>query len=137
MDLALGLLYILVKLAAYTAWCGLGLWMLDGRGPHNLLGALTWGAGRLFLGISLGLIIFVAALQMNNATRNAPLTYFAIYVPVRIGEWLLVDLLMRRRRFDWFRDLAWIAGGVVVSSLADIPLGMMDHGVVPVGRPFC
>ncbi len=28
------------------------------------------------------LVIFLAALSMNNATRNAPLTYAAVYVPV-------------------------------------------------------
>ncbi len=131
------LLYVLVKFAAYTAWCALALRILDGRGPHDVRGALLWGALRLLLGVAVGLFIFVAALSMNNATRNAPLTYVAIYIPVRIAEWLLMDVLIRRRAFAWTRDLAWIAGGVVISSLADIPLGMMNHGVVPVGRPLC
>lgn len=76
------LLYVLVKFAAYTAWCALALRILDGRGPHDVRGALLWGALRLLLGVAVGLFIFVAALSMNNATRNAPLTYVAIYIPV-------------------------------------------------------
>ncbi len=80
------LLYVLVKLAAYTAWCALALRIFDGQGS-----ALLWGILRLLVGVVIGLFIFGAALSMNNATRNAPLTYFVIYVPVRIVEWLLFE----------------------------------------------
>ena len=98
--------------------------------------ATILGVGRLFLGILLGIFIFIAALTMNNATRNAPLTYFSIYVPVRVFEWGLFHFLISRK-VKWPRSAVWVLGGVVVSCLADIPIGIMEGGVVPIGRPFC
>jgi len=106
----------------------------DRRNPARKAAAL--GAFRLALGVGIGLFIYVAALSMNNATRNAPLTYAAIYVPVRVLEWTVLHVFVARR-FQWPGSVGWILGGVIVSCLADIPLGMMNGGVVPVGRPFC
>ena len=83
-----------------------------------------------------GVFIFFAALSMNNTTRNAPLTYFSIYVPVRVVEWVIFHVLVSRT-VQWPKSPAWVLGGVGVSCLADIPLGIMEGGVVPVGRPFC
>jgi len=128
--------YALGKFAAYSAWCYVGIsWFAPDSKPR-LKNALLFGFGRLMLGILLGIGIFLAALSMNNATRNSFLTYLVIYVPVRIGEWLLWYFLIRTER-GGRRALAWIAGGVLISCLADIPLGIMEGRVVPVGRPFC
>lgn len=129
-------LYALVKFAAYASWCYAGVRLLDPGRPSPARRALWLGLGRLILGVGVGLFIYLAALSMNNATRDAGLTYAAIYIPVRIAEWAFWHLLVGRR-FAWRRSLAWIAGGVVVSCLADVPLGLMEGGVVPVGRPFC
>jgi len=74
---------------------------------------------------------------MNNATRNAPLTYAAIYIPVRVVEWLLWYAILRTRPAPIRTAIAWIGGGVFLSCAADIPLGILEGGVVPVGRPFC
>ena len=135
-DIALFTVYIMVKLAAYIAWCYVGIvWFAPERKPV-LKSAVLFGVGRLFLGIFLGIGIFLAALSMNNATRNAPLTYLVIYVPVRFGEWLLWYYLLRGEK-RVARPVTWIAGGVIVSCLADVPLGILEGGVVPVGRPFC
>jgi len=35
------------------------------------------------------------------------------------------------------RSILWILGAVVVSCAADVPIGIMEGGIVPVGRPFC
>jgi hypothetical protein len=94
------------------------------------------GVARLGLGIVVGVFIFFAALSMNNATRNAPLTYVSIYIPVRVVEWVIFHFLVSRT-VQWPKSIGWVVGGVVVSCLADIPLGIMEGGVVPVGRPFC
>ena len=80
--------------------------------------------------------IFLAALTMNNAVRNSILTYFVVYVPVRVLEWSIM-LLIFRRKGAILEYTVWVAGGVVISCLADIPLGIVEGGVVPVGRPFC
>jgi hypothetical protein len=127
--------YLPVKYLAYTAWCFAGLRLLAPERPRAWRVASWLGAARLALGIVLGLFIFFAALSMNNATRNAPLTYFSIYVPVRIAEWSLFHFLIGG--FAGLRSIAWVSGGVAVSCLADIPIGIMEDGVVPVGRPFC
>jgi hypothetical protein len=128
--------YIVVKYAAYTGWCYIGLvWLAPDR-PNPARKAAVLGVFRLALGVDIGLFIYVAALSMNNATRNAPLTYAAIYVPVRVLEWTVLHVFVARR-FQRPGSVGWILGGVIVSCLADIPLGMMNGGVVPVGRPFC
>jgi hypothetical protein len=128
-------IYILVKYLSYTAWCHLGLRLLAPERPRPLRTASLLGGARLALGIALGLFIFFAALSMNNATRNAPLTYFSIYVPVRVVEWTIFHYVIGGYR--GVRSFGWVLGGIVVSCLADIPIGVMEGGVVPVGRPFC
>jgi hypothetical protein len=128
--------YIVVKYAAYAAWCSVGLRWLAPETLRPTRRAAVLGAARLALGIAIGFFIFLAALSMNNATRNAPLTYLAIYVPVRIVEWSIFHVVISRT-VQWPRSPIWVLGGVVVSCLADIPLGIMEGGIVPVGRPFC
>jgi len=129
-------IYILVKCLAYISWCYVGLRTLTPQKFDLLRRATLLGVARLGLGIAVGIFIFFAALSMNNATRNAPLTYISIYVPVRIVEWSIFHVLISKR-MRWPASVGWILGGVVFSCLADIPLGIMEGGVVPVGRPFC
>ncbi len=128
--------YVVVKAAAYVAWCYLGVrWFRPGS--HSpVRAAVALGLGRLALGVCLGLVIYLAALGMNNATRNAPLTYAAIYVPVRIVEWSIWYAVLGGRRLS-LRSAIWVVGGIVISCLADLPIGIAEHGIVPVGRPFC
>src|SRR5712664_451973 len=95
--------YIAVKCLAYVLWCYLGLRALDPGRERPMRRAVGLGIGRLILGIVVGLFIFFAALSMNNATRNAPLTYFSIYVPVRVAEWGVMHLFVSRR-FVWSRS---------------------------------
>jgi len=127
--------YTVVKYLAYTLWCYAGLRLLTPQRPRPMRTAALLGGARLALGIVLGLFIFFAALSMNNATRDAPLTYFSIYVPVRIVEWTIFHFLIGG--FRGLRSAGWVVGGIVVSCLADMPIGIMEGGVVPVGRPFC
>jgi hypothetical protein len=134
-ELAQYIVYTALKYAAYVAWCFVGLRQLAADRPRPLKVASILGGLRLLLGIVLGLFIFIAALEMNNATRNAPLTYFSIYVPVRVVEWTIFHFLIGG--FRGARSVGWVLGGIVVSCVADIPIGLMEGGVVPVGRPFC
>jgi hypothetical protein len=128
--------YVVVKCIAYVTWCFVGLRLLAPEQPRPLRRAAPLGVARLGLGVVVGMFIFFAALSMNNATRNAPLTYLSIDVPVRVVEWVIFHVLVSRT-VQWPRSPAWVLGGVGVSCLADIPLGIMEGGVVPVGRPFC
>ena len=128
-------LYILAKFAAYTAWCFLGIRLFARSRGFGL--ALIYGGARLLMGVGIGLFIFLAALSMNNATRDAPLTYAAIYVPTRVLEWTAMFFIIRRGGTSFGRACLWVLDGILISCLADIPLGIMNDGVVPVGRPFC
>jgi hypothetical protein len=130
------LAYLLTKLAGYSSWCYIGLRWFDPSRDRKARGSLFYGFVRLLMGVFFGMGIFLAALTMNNAVKNSILTYFVVYVPVRIVEWSLMLMILRRQRAA-AQHLAWVAGGVVISCLADIPLGIMEGGVVPVGRPFC
>ncbi len=128
--------YVVVKCVAYVSWCFVGLRLLAPERSRPLRCATLLGVARLGFGIVIGVFIFFAALSMNNATRNAPLTYVSIYVPVRVVEWGIFHFLVSRT-IQWPKSTAWVLGGVVVSCLVDIPLGIMEGGVLPVGRPFC
>jgi hypothetical protein len=128
--------YLAVKAMAYVGWCFAGLRLLDPGRAAPWRRALGLGLARLGRGIVLGLVIFLAALSMNNATRNAPLTYVSIYVPVRIVEWMILHVFVARETLG-AKSALWVLGGVVISCLADVPLGVMEGGIVPVGRPFC
>jgi hypothetical protein len=129
--------YILIKYTAYTLWSFAGIKSIFHREGNLLAKSAAFGAVRLVMGIFFGILIFVAALSMNNATRNSMLTYAVIYVPVRVLEWSILAMLMKRGPAtpSW---VWWISGGVLISCLADLPLAAIsgDH-IVPVGRPFC
>ena len=130
------LAYLLTKFAAYGGWCYVGLRWFDSGRERKIRSCLFYGFLRLLMGVFFGMGIFLGALTMNNAVRNSILTYFVVYAPVRVVEWSLM-LLILRRRGALPQYAAWVAGGVVISCLADIPLGIMEGGIVPVGRPFC
>src|SRR6266436_6190487 len=119
------LLYVAVKYVSYASWCLVGvLWFVPDRG--YLRGALLFGLGRLLLGMCLGLVIFFLALHLNNSTRNSVLAYGLVYVPVRILEWAVWFRLLRTRPVGNLLALTWVGGGVVVSCIADVPLGILE-----------
>ena len=136
MELIGFLAYVLTKFAAYSGWCYLGLCWFDPRRGGKTRGSLFYGFLRLLMGV-FGMGIFLAALTVNNAVKNSMLTYLVVYVPIRVVEWSLMLLILRRQQGAVSQYVSWVAGGVVISCLADIPLGIMEGGVVPVGRPFC
>src|SRR5262245_60783092 len=136
MELMGFLAYVLTKFVAYSSWCYVGLRWFDPSHEGVAKGSLFYGFLRLLMGVFFGMGIFLAALNLNNAVRNSVLTYLVVYVPVRLVEWSLM-LLILRRQGAFPRYASWVAGGVVISCLADIPIGIMEGGVVPVGRPFC
>jgi len=82
--------YVTTKITAYASWCYLGVRLFDPARTQLAGIAAIYGFARFLLGLVAGIGIFLAALEMNNATR-----------------------------------------------IADVPLGILEGGVVPVGRPFC
>ncbi len=130
------LVYIAIKFFAYSLWCLLGLRWFEGQSGNQIRRAFKLGLVRLLIGIGLGLFIFIAALKMNNATRDSLLTYLVIYVPVRFFEWLVIAFFIKKKK-GLPQALLWILGGIVVSCLADLTLLAYGERIIPVGRPFC
>ena len=146
-------LYISVKLAAYWAWCYLGLRLLNAERSRPELWALLWGGFRLVLGLSLGIGIWFASTVVysglytmgTQGTLQQALTYLAVYVPVRWFEWTLLAILMIPQERVTMTAIAvggsgrarwWRLGGIVLSCLADIPMIIEVDGL-PIGRFFC
>jgi hypothetical protein len=141
------LIYVLVKFAAYSLWCAVGLRI---AGSTNWKKAFGFGLVRLLLGIFFGGGIFVAGAMAHLDPPVHPwLTYFAIYAPVRWVEWSIMSALLNRGNGsfasfflgrDW-RDRLWRLGGIAVSHLADLPLIAGGSGgpteMLPVGRFLC
>jgi hypothetical protein len=129
------IVYVVVKLLAYIAWCwvGLRIWRAESA---SLVRASAWGVIRLAIGVGFGVMIFLAA-----ATENQDLLwkYVAIYSPVRMLEWLILAFMIARTsRVRTARNVVlWCVGGIVVSFAADFasPEGIAGHFCV--GRCLC
>ena len=128
------LLYVVVKLACYTAWCWLGLrlWRPDAATP---LRALAFGVLRLLIGVVAGVSIFFL---VEAHPYGLLWKYIEIYTPVRLVEWLILAAVIRRRSNTPIpKTLLWCLGGIVVSFAADLasPEGLAGHFCV--GRCLC
>jgi hypothetical protein len=128
-------IYVLIKLAFYSAWCwvGLRLWR-----PNEASWSKAGGFGilRLAIGVLFGVTIFFAVpVQRNDVLWK----YLAIYTPVRLVEWLILAWIILRnsgtRKLS--PTLLWCLGGIVVSFVADFasPEGVAGHFCV--GRCLC
>ena len=134
------LLYAVVKFLAYSAWCYLGLRMVQSTAV-TIAPALRFGAARWFLGLFFGIVVFffVGSIDAQAAAR----TYFLVYSPVRAVEWGIMAFLMAGRRPQQsvapliLRLALWCVGGMLVSFLTDVlsPEGL--QGRFCVGRCLC
>ena len=140
------LIYVGVKLLAYTGWCALGINVVGHRKPGFRV-AFGYGLLRLLLGVIFGVGVFVVGgiMHLNTPGNPWPL-YFAIYAPVRWIEWSIMTVaLTTGRSHDNFllgpnnSSRLWRLGGIVVSHLADIPMILSEDvtGMLPVGRFLC
>jgi hypothetical protein len=138
-------IYIVVKYAAYVAWCYFGLKWL--RNKTSIGSAFGYGSARLGLGMAFGVAIFVlGAFLHQNAPNHAWPVYLAVYAPVRYVEWSILAALVlegfrSERRFGDGVTQRWILGGILVSHVADLPLILFTYegagGFLPVGRFLC
>src|SRR5947209_20615544 len=84
-------IYVLIKLACYTAWCWLGLrlWHLTSSG---WLAAIGFGLLRLGIGIVFGIgIFFIIPVQADNVLWM----YLTIYTLVLLVESLILAWILR------------------------------------------
>jgi hypothetical protein len=129
------LIYVLVKLACYAGWCWLGLrlWRPASATP---LRAFGFGLLRLAIGVGFGVAIFILVRAQRD---DLVWKYIEIYAPVRLLEWLILALIIRRQvenKAIW-SALPWCLGGIVVSFAADLasPEGLAGHFCI--GRCLC
>jgi len=127
--------YVLVKLLCYALWCWLGLRIW--RKPQaNAMKALGYGLIRLAIGIGFGLGVFFSI----NVSRDDLLwKYLEVYAPIRLVEWLIVVLMLRRgaSHFTAGSAFLWCLGGIAISFAADLvsPEGLAGHFCI--GRCLC
>ena len=129
------LIYVLIKLAFYTAWywVGLRLWQPNSSRWRK---ATAFGVLRLAIGVVFGVAIFIT---MPAQPDDVLWKYVSIYTPVRVVEWLIIAGILYRNSDN--KRLAsivgWCAGGIVVSFVADFasPEGVAGHFCI--GRCLC
>ena len=145
--------YLLLKAAAYCAWCWAGVCTFRPERASKLGLGIALGLLRLLLGLGFGVGIWLAGsfvferLATTDALGNRAamaLTYLAVYVPVRWIEWGILETIMFTGERDFTtvlggsgaRGVRWRFGGIAISCLADLPL-MLAMGGIPVGRFMC
>src|SRR4030088_858386 len=111
------IIYVVVKLACYIAWCWLGLrlWRPESA---TLWHAVPFGILRLLIGVVAGVCIFflVPAHPYDLLSK-----YLAIYTPVRMLEWLILAMIiLRKSDIPISKSLWWCVGGIIVSFAADL-----------------
>jgi hypothetical protein len=128
------IVYVLIKFAAYTAWCwfALRLW----RPAPSWSKATVLGLVRLVIGVVFGVAIFIA---VPTQREDVLWKYLAIYTPVRLVEWSILAWIIRKGVEDerFSSALFWCLGGILVSFVADFasPEGVAGHFCV--GRCLC
>jgi hypothetical protein len=138
-------LYIILKIAAYIAWCWAGLAWLNPQRPGNRhWSAVKLGLLRFALGLFFGFAIWILVSVVYTKVHSSVLSYVVVYVPIRWVEWSIIGILLEPeppslKSFAFSSGGAsamWRLGGIVLSCLADIPI-MIEVGGLPLGRFFC
>src|SRR5262252_7300667 len=125
----------------------MGLRVLRKGSKASVAQAFFLGMLRLFLGLFLGVVIYLlsSALlsHLGYGLASNVVTYLCVYIPVRWVEWSLMAALLLSPSIPQFlfgtakTDRLWRVGGIAISCLADIPLILSLGGVIPTGRFLC
>jgi hypothetical protein len=116
-------LYLLLKFLVETLWCAFGLRIFRSEGPRSARDTLKYGFLRLAIGRGTMLLL------SGTFSRQIPeAILFGILVLMRWPEWSLMNDLIAGRKPSargllMAGDAAsyrWRAGGVLVSSVADL-----------------
>ena len=148
-ELAVPILYIVLKYAAYSAWCYRGLKKFRPLENVSRSAAYRFGFYRLliglFFGLSVGAAVFsIAPESATGAGGSSFFLYLCIYLPVRWIEWMILSIFIipgSSRMGEWLvglnrADRIWRLGRIGVSFLADLVL-IISAQAFPVGRILC
>jgi hypothetical protein len=145
--LAIPVLYVILKYAAYVGWCYFGLKKFRPSSEDLSSTAFRFGFYRLLIGVFfggvLGLGLFAVAGGLLRGGGNV-FVYLSIYLPVRWVEWTIMSVIIIRESYYPNRwpiglskaDSLWRLGGIAVSFFADIPVLIAMDGF-SVGRILC
>lgn len=133
------ILYAIVKYAAYSLWCLVGLYLLADN--PSIARALKFGAIRWLLGLGFGVVAGIAlgSVAADSVTR----LYFGVYIPLRAIEWSIMVILLTRELSDQRLLLRnpkawlWMLGGIAVSFASDLASPEGTAGRFCVGRCLC
>ena len=127
------IVYIALKYAAYAGWCYVALRFLRVERPAGA--ALALGLARQLMGVVVtAAAVFFAYLPLLES-GGPVFWYFVVFTPLRWVEWYVMLLAVRVAAKMLNRDAdagrlrhAWVAGGVALSILTDIPvLFLLKH----------
>ncbi len=135
------LFYAVAKFLAYSAWCSVGLRLVEPAAAAGIASSMRLGAARWLIGLFFGIGVFFAVGSID--AEAAARTYFLVYSPIRAVEWGIMAFLIARRAHQtglsipMLRLSAWCVGGMLVSFLTDLlsPEGL--QGRFCVGRCLC
>src|SRR5262245_6402821 len=91
------LIYVVVKLAAYVLWCGVGVTLFRPQASSKFASALKFGFVRLLLGVFLGVTVFLGAwmLKIGDTGLSHLAMYLLMYIPLRWVEWSIMGYLLQ------------------------------------------
>src|SRR5262249_15878512 len=111
------LIYIVIKFAAYALWCAVGVTLFRPQSSW-LAGALGFGTLRLFLGVFLGVALFltVGSMHVDQWHMSHLTIYLLMYVPLRWVEWSIMGSLLQPGAQSFFigpeRRYSTVAGAL-------------------------
>ena len=119
--------YFLLKWLAYAWWCNRGLGHVEPERRRRF--ALVWGAGRVVLGLGLGVLIFFGSMDLSRSWKEialplrTALIYLLTYAPAHWLAWGIIGTLMRpapRRVSPFLVGFpGWRLGGMLMSGILD------------------
>ena len=134
---ALIVFYGAAKLLAYSAWCYLGLRIVQAAAATTA-SSLGLGAVRWLIGVFFGIVAFFMVGSID--ARDAARLYFLVYSPIRALEWGVMAFLVAQRTSSSGstpRLAVWCLGGILVSFLTDLLSPDGIQGRFCVGRCLC
>ena len=141
-------IYFLVKLIFYSAWCQRGKMNLTGKTTHLhplILGMIRLVMGVAFgaaiLGLSMVVVLFFGESRLYHHYQGVSFfIYLLVYAPIRWVEWWIMEKIIVRPGSSFVSPYPlaqrWRVGGIIISCLVDISHVMLFEGLF-LGRIAC
>src|SRR5690349_162393 len=108
-------IYAVAKFLGYSAWGYFGYRLFNQKPSSAQI--FSAGAKRWLIGLFVGMALFFV---VRPTPESLMTTYFAVYIPVRFFEWIVLGMIVYKEWPQPMKDrkfYLWIIGGIVVSFL--------------------